>query len=107
MHQEFTGKVFVTRHHMTAADALETDPLAVRVEGSRGEIKVPESEAEFQYTSAVAAGPVVIQGGGALTIDVQEALGRRAVQSYFKSLALFLVKHGEHKVVLAIASSPY
>jgi hypothetical protein len=38
VHQEFTGKVYTTRHHMTEADALATDPQAIRVELSREEI---------------------------------------------------------------------
>lgn len=52
VHQEFTGKPYTTRHHMSEADALGTDPLAVRIDWTREEITVPESDAEFQYTSA-------------------------------------------------------
>ncbi len=51
IHHDGTGKPFTTRHHMTEAEALATDPLAMRVGRTREEIVVPDSEVEFQYTS--------------------------------------------------------
>jgi hypothetical protein len=47
---ELRGKRHATRHHMTEADALATDPKAERVEGSMRELRMPEGPHEHEHT---------------------------------------------------------
>ena len=48
-HERGTG--YATRHHMTAAEAIETDPAAERIEASWQVLTVPDRLIEHQMTS--------------------------------------------------------
>lgn len=45
------GRRYTTRHRMSAADALATDPKAERVEGSMELRRVPEGAHEHETTA--------------------------------------------------------
>lgn len=45
------GIRYATRHHMTEAEALETDPGAERIEATRQNLEVPDNVDEHAFTS--------------------------------------------------------
>lgn len=51
------GIRYATRHHMTQAEALETDPGAERIEASRQVLDVPDGQDEHQMTSGWQSAP--------------------------------------------------